>query len=706
MAGSAGADAGIDADAGGVCDFGACADSNDCAGDSRCESATCVPYDSVVSNDPTCQRTVVPGVFSPVVQCEWLAPSVSGFANWHNVYATPMVADFDLDDDRSVLSPSIVFSSYELGTAEGVLVVLDGETCTEQAVLTDVADRLTFGTSPAIGDLDLAPDGRPEIVATGLDTGPDAAGLTAFKYVPGSGFTRLFYGRRCDLSGEPRHSLGPGTTNVTAGLSIHDLDDDGVPEILQGRFVYDSTGCLLNPNATFDFYLNNHGLHPVVSDVDNDGAPELVEAGGVYGWDATAQDWMLESFWSPPADPEAVRNGYAAVADFGDFTGVTGDAPGRPEIAVIANVDADTAVARVMTVAGHIVFGPFTLPNEPGSTAGRGGSPTVADFDGDGRPELGVAGASRYTVFDLDCDIAAQNGPGCTRAAGLPRGVLWSQRIQDVTSSITGSSVFDFDADGVAEVVYGDECFFRVFRGTDGQVLFSTSASHGTGLEYPVVADVDGDFNSEIVVPRSNLFGALTCPATDPSSPSTTFSESSGVMVLRDAGEGWAASRPIWNQHAYHVTHVADDGTIPRTQDWVANHSVSSLNNFRQNTQGGLQALGAADLTVALLDSFSYCGAVSGQVTLRANVCNRGSNPAAAGVTVMFRDAAADASAAPLCETVVPGSLAVGDCSEVSCTWTAPGGVVDLLVEVDSGAAVLECRTANNTSLAVGACCG
>ena len=212
------------------------------------------------------------------------------------------------------------------------------------------------------------------------------------------------------------------------------------------------------------------------------------------------------------------------------------------------------------------------------------------------------------------------------RVAGLPRGVLWSRPSQDRSSNVTGSSVFDFDADGVAEVAYADECFVRIYRGTDGDVLYSQSASSGTGYEYPVIADVDGDFNSEIVVA---LTTGVSCPATDPiyTRGTATFLSSTGIVVLRDAMDRWAASRPIWNQHAYTVSNVGDDGSIPRTSAWMANHTDTTLNNFRMNAQGTLERRGAADLTVAIARAADLCDITTGDVTLAARVCNRGTNP-------------------------------------------------------------------------------
>ena len=70
----------------------------------------------------------------------------------------------------------------------------------------------------------------------------------------------------------------------------------------------------------------------------------------------------------------------------------------------------------------------------------------MADFDGDGAPEIGVAALAYYSVFDTDGTV------------------MWSNPTNDQSSSVTGSSVFDFDRDGADEVVYADQFNLFVVR--------------------------------------------------------------------------------------------------------------------------------------------------------------------------------------------------------------------------------------------------
>lgn len=71
-----------------------------------------------------------------------------------------------------------------------------------------------------------------------------------------------------------------------------------------------------------------------------------------------------------------------------------------------------------------------------------------------------------------------------------------------------------------------------------------------------------------------------------------------GVRVYSDVMDRWAGSRTVWNQHAYSVTHVEDDGTVPRGRDMERNWETAGLNNFRQNVQGDLARDAGPDVTV------------------------------------------------------------------------------------------------------------
>ncbi|MCA9709788.1 MAG: VCBS repeat-containing protein [Myxococcales bacterium] len=172
---------------------------------------------------------------------------------------------------------------------------------------------------------------------------------------------------------------------------------------------------------------------------------------------------------------------------------------------------------------------------------------TVHDFDGDGAPEYAVSSANDYTVYESDASI------------------VWTAPVQDL-SGIAAGTAFDFLGDGIAEAMYTDEINLYVFDGT-GSVLFQVARGSGTLSEYPVVADVDNDGSAEILFVSNS------------SAPT--------LQVTADVDDRWIQARRIWNQHAYHVTNVREDGTIPQFEP----PSWNALNTFRTNAQiegGGL----------------------------------------------------------------------------------------------------------------------
>lgn len=731
-------------------DHGPCATSDNCTGDDYCEPTLmrCVPWGVPpgVDRDPMCTRLAIAGAFSPTVQCEFReVPPGDAFPENLHVLTTPMVIDFHIDrGPGEARRPSIVAvfddgvdGSDELPT--GVIRILDGRTCTQQAELGSL-QLVSHSSPPAVGDLD--GDGRAEIVANKA-----GGGLVAFRYDETASSWAVMWRSTTDGT-TPYIVEGSGW----AGPSIVDLDDDGVPEVLRGGIVLSSLGVLVD-QTSLGLHGYSRGIFPIVVDVDDDGMVEFVAGDGVWQWDRAGRTWVAESYVTTPQ-----AAGHVALADFGDFPGAAAWPRGTPEVAVISD-----GTARVQTLDGTIVFGPVTLPGE-----GTGGPPTIGDFDGDGRPEFASAGANAYTVFDLDCT----DTPIGACATGAMTGVLWSQRSQDASSNVTGSSIFDFEGDGRAEAVYGDECFIRVYDGKSGDVLFSQARSSCTWNENPVIADVDGDFNAEIVIgdnyncgsvdsgtdcsafglgPRLTdpLFPGLRCmegadclsgscdagycrctmdseccagagcdratfvcetpPAGTPGTGNTCRASrpvgTLGIRVYRDGMDRWVRSRPIWNQHAYYVTNVGDDGEIPRTSAAALNWTDPGLNHFRQNVQGSAVPGASPDVT-SRADALA-CGP-DGTATIHATVCNRGTDDVGFGVAVGFYAGDPTAGGEVICMARTSRDLAPGTCESVDCLWVDSQMMdtgTDVWVVADDGGEIFECRETNNVTIYLGVRC-
>ncbi len=573
------------------CDYSLGEDDGDGAG-AGCPAGAAAPDGRCMPRPPFCPDGTEPGdPPSCVTSCEY-HPEIADFAPelkyaWgdpddptHNVMMAPIVIQLDDDDCDGAITerdiPEIVFFTFDggdynngSGTASTLraISIVDGLVVEKLAIETDGESADAPGRSIAGGDID--GDGQNEIVVCTRD-----GRLRAYEAD----------GSEKWLS-EPRSCFMP---------SIADLDADGMPEIIdQGIVVEGATG---TTSATFP------QVYPVVSDVDGVPGLDIVTPGAVY--DAAGAARVTSD----------VVGTHAAVGDL--------DLDGVPEIIA---VDTPTHTVSIWHVTGPGTFeiirqgldinegidpNPCCAanPSSAGCSSG-GGTPTVARFNDDEFPDVAFAGGIGYVVFDGQALMDTAVAPEDTR--------LWLTQTQDCSSAQTGSSVFDFDGDGIAEVVYADETKLHVYAGPTGEPLFETCSTNGTLWEYPVVADVDNDGHADLVV-GSNSYSGFTCE---------DGTKTTGIRVFGDLEGKWVRTRRVWNQHAYHVTNVAESGAIPAVEE--ANHLAPGLNNFRQNVQPTGQ-FSAPDLVVSVIP---IC---SGAYRLRARVTNVGEAPVEPGVPVGF----------------------------------------------------------------------
>jgi hypothetical protein len=738
-----------------------CTDDDECQYDTYCDPQVgCSPWADADPNfDPNCIQVTASGVLQPSIQCEFSTPPINdAFPDHVDVQGTPIVIHLSPSTnmpDQAGTGPSRIAASFTATVPSnytenfGVIRVLNGNDCTLEANLggvdvdnDQVVDWIVSSSSLAGGDLD--GDNVPEIVAYGAD-----GSTLAFTFKNGS-WSLLW------KAAYPSGAVwAPCTVNNSrcsvgwAGASIHDIDDDGIAEVIREGAVFSNTGTLLSLHPT-SYLSYSQGLFPVLANLDQDAAIELTN--GQFVWEWVSGAWQQETYFPGQSASAA---GHVAVADFGDYG--NGVPPTNPEIAVVR-----TGSVMIYAITGELVLGPITVPG-----GGSGGPPTVSDFDGDGLAELAVAAQGAYTIYDIDCGSAPRAGGVCPpgtcdfNSGPCPTDIAWSRSTQDISSSVTGSSVFDFEADGKSEVVYGDECFVRVYDGSTGEVLFSQFRSSCTWHENPIIADVDGDFRAELITPSNKACsvgglgvpctglngdgvdqqfnglrcdtandcvsqvcdqglcrcidsgqccGALNsqicedegyrCAAPEPGTLGTgnTCRAShpdgvSGIRVYSDANDQWVSSRRIWNQHAYAVTHVNETGSIPMTSQWGNNWDDPQLNNFRQNVPGSANGQAIGDTTAGASTLFSCQG---NEVTLLVDVCNRGALPIPANVPVGFY-----VSGMKICDTQTTMQLFPGECEQVQCVWssapTTSSAAVDVTVVADDGNTLSECKEGNNT---------
>ena len=766
---------------------GACtADGNECVNDTYC----CLPLDgcmiegvnegTCVTNatrpvNTECKNSATVGLFSPDLQCEWTKPEAGDpYPTSIHVLTTPLVANLPT---ASGTAGEIVIVTSDGGadaTLGGRIRILNGQTC-QQIEVISAGSPVRDAATPAIADLD--GDGNMDIVARLNAAQGGNGGLIAFK----------FNGTKYDVMWTAP-AAGDAGKGAWDGISIHDIDDDGKPEIIGrgGEVNNGQTGAVIAAANPAIFLISD----PVVGDVDGDKKAELV-ANKVFRWSGKA--WA-EAYPGLGVTTATDAPAFYGFADFGTrnasgkFDATKKD--GKAEVVGVGPIGGNeaTGVVRIYTLEGEPLLNNVMPPGAKcsgGQALGeRGGPPTIGDFDGDGMPELASAGAFAYRVFDLGC----ASGTGCKDAA---KSILWESPTQDCTSGMTGSTIFDFEGDGTAEAIYADECFVRVYNGKTGDVLFSTYRNSATWWEQPVVADPDNSDRSKIIFGGAPLFNvysqcgnpaaARNCESTGRASAGcvdplwagvrcaandecvsnscvegfcrctsdtecgntfmatvqnpndqlsglachpalagtpgtgkvcraefgniTTIAEANkwfaGVKVFRDKLDRWASSRNLWNQHAYSITNINNDGSIPKTSDWQQNFVDPTMNNFRQNRQGATsQEL--ADITGALDATTACTQTEDGKVIFTGRICNRGLRGVGSNMPAAFY--LGDDRTTPLCQTETPGPVAKGGCQNIQCTipkTDVPTNSMITMIVNDVGGGnrlVDECNYENNTA--------
>lgn len=640
------------------------------------------------------------GTFNAEMECAWNG-SATKYTGRDDVVMTPVVVNLTDDDGDGMVTtddiPDIAFITYDLQNTNmtggccnstGVLRVLSGA-CNPDGTMTehfsigateieaDTGDAgvwLDNSGGLAAGDIDA--DGSVDLVATVVN-----GGTIAFER---TGKVKWY---------QPMYPVRASTDHLAGTTpSIADIDHDGNPEVIQGRVVLNGADGTLKWAGTAGTGVNAF-LGPVsaLGDPDLDGTLNVLAGNTMYSIDGTPIWTYTFAEASTTTNCGATNgftcDGYTATGNF--------DADDYGEIVIVraGKVYILNHDGTPLQVGGADVVIPIPVTT---CAKNEGGPPTVADFDGDGQAEIGVAAANYYIVADLEC-LATPLPAQCS-----DNGIRWKVANEDCSSRATGSSVFDFDGDGKAEVVYNDETTFRVMDGTTGTVILSKPNHSHTRLEMPIVADVDNDGNAEIVFIENAHNGTTQ-----------------GIRIWGDANDSWVPTRRIWNQHAYHVTNVMENGAIPvmESPNWLQPTTATAsgkMNNFRQNLPE-FDVFAAPDLKVTLTIDKTYC---PGGLGLTAMVCNQGAVVVGSGVPIVFYDNATMAEITCKDGAVrTTKSLGPGKCQTLVCEWTgAPyePQMVDVRACVDNegyactqptSGANNECHEDNNQSNSVNTGC-
>jgi len=254
-----------------------------------------------------------------------------------------------------------------------------------------------------------------------------------------------------------------GGYGAYAGLSINRLFQSSNDLFIIAPwkvFRFNSATGVITSHCNMPATSYNVILFPHAEDIDNDGVAEILYAHCIYSGSTCAQLWCVPL----PVLPHA----YSSLSS------------------AVVNMDSDPQAEIVVVTSDYVVVSEHTgvvkwqryIPSSPATSFG-GGAPAIADFNGDGIPDVGVANQYRYYVL---------NGIN-----GIPLKIM---AVSD-TSWFTSTSTFDFQDDGASEFLHCDDLTCRIIS---MNWVLSIPKMSGTASEYPSIADIDLDGRADVIV--------------------------------------------------------------------------------------------------------------------------------------------------------------------------------------------------------------
>lgn len=440
-----------------------------------------------------------------------------------SLYSNPQVADLDGDGTIEMVAISSTGLSTSNPRSAKNLKVIDG--ATGQTIRNIVTPYISYDgpTSMAMADLD--GDGDVEIIIGSLY----ARNATADqKYL-------FCYDHLGNLlwKSNSQYGVNTGGNGSSGNIGLADFNHDGIPEVYTYNGIFNAlTGVKLCDGGAngMGIQANYNGVQQsivVAANVRPSANLELIAGRTVYEVVITNTNGTAGNSMTPiNYSTSSTLSGLSAVADM--------DLDGELDVIVIAQ----NALLYIWNPRTNSLIASYST----GSTDSRGAL-FIGDVDGDGVPNIGYCRDNAVDMLKFD---------PATNALSLK----WSLPTTD-GSGRTGLTMFDFDHDGIQEIVYRDETTLRILdgTGTSAVTLHSVPAFSTTGMEGPIVADVDNDGAAEIIVTSEG--------------GSSDGDRISSIRVYRSIDFKWAPARKVWNQFAYYNVHIGDDYQVTTNQ---ANH--------------------------------------------------------------------------------------------------------------------------------------
>ena len=627
-------------------------------------------YDPDSQNDPNCDCSgIVLG--APAVLCD--TPTLAGFAMRLDTLSDNVISDYnqlvagDLDNDGDI--EILAGGTFDNGAGQPVYI-LDGADLSTEFSFT-FPGRWSGLNTPVIAQLDNSTPEREIVIAT------RTAGVNTPIYCYAYDGTNVNLVWISTISTQ---------SNAVFMLETADFDEDGNPEIYdRGIILNGQTGAVITNPAG----LNNEaqrGSYAV--DCLPDGAcpdctgKELVIGSTVYSVNIAAGTLTARVTANSPVTGLPF-DGMVSVADW--------NLDGVPDGVVQRNVSTNMEMV-VYDLQTGAVIGNFLHSDLSNSSRIN-----VANIDGDPFPEAVFKSHNNLRVVD---DNFTQ---------------LYSLSIDENALAVTPATVFDFNGDGVAEIVHRDESSVQVINATNGTVLASDPAGSATGFECVIVVDANQDGEAEILMAANDALPLIgNFPNNAVTNPNYVRDAARVRRYVTNASP-WMPTRPVWNQHAYTVVNIDNDLIVPVIQqaNWLqfpAGSGVHPLNIFMGQVPNlgpnGSSSVFGSDAVVQITSS----ACVGNDVQVSFDICNLNGIDLPQGTPITFYngDPTAGAVASTQTFTLLTSDLVETQCQSFTVTLPGMSGSICAVVNAPAGLATpfilggsfpglsLECDYSNN----------
>ncbi len=359
--------------------------------------------------------------------------------------------------------------------------------------------------------------------------------------------------------------------DALGGIFAGDLDGDGKIDIVttnqysanQATITFKNSSTIGNISfAWVNVYTTgNHSANVIIADLDGDNKPDLAVPQG-YSQFAVYKNTTVAGGVITFADPIGVTSGiYPSTIGIGDM-----DGDGQPDLAVpdgsfpgFIGVFKNTSTSGTPQFAAKV---DYTKGTSSSGVQGTGdGGMAVADFDGDGRPDMVV---SNWQGATISVSTNTLNAPAI--ASFSPASAITGSVVNITGTNLTGTTAVSFGGTSAAS--------FTVNSPTSISAIVGTGASGSVSVTTPIATGVATGF---VFLPSPTLTSFSPLAAAPGKTVTITGTNFTGATAVTFGGVNAASFSVV---SATSITAVVDNSAASGGISVTTPAGVASLSGF------------------------------------------------------------------------------------------------------------------------------